>query len=554
MRRMGLNYSLPALRGDVSGGVAAAVVVLPLALAYGVASGLGPAAGLYGAIAAGFFAAIFGGTRSLITGPSGAMTVAIAGIVVTLGAEGDPVKVFFIIVLAGAFQVLLGLLRIGRFVVYTPYSVISGFMSGIGIIIILLQLLPIIGQPVMSGRALNSLVAFPGQLGQASWHAAVIGAVALGVCIFWPKSFNRYLPYSIAALLAGTGLGLFWLTGAPVIGEIPTGLPDLWLPRLLGLPAGELLGMLGELLLEAVEPALILALLGAIDSLLTSLAVDAMTRSQHNPNRELMAQGVGNMASGLVGGLASAGNMPGTAINIRTGGRTPVAGALHASLLLALALGLGVYAEDIPHAVLAGILIKTGWDIIDWPFLRRSLHIERAHLLVMGLTLGLTVFLDLTTAVAIGLIAAGMVGAWHLEWLELDRVVSAPLLDRWFLPGHEGNAGSFVSRVGLVAFNGNFSVASANKMVNAVGADIREHEVVILDFSAASYVDVSAAMVIKQMVDVAVEDGTGVIIMGLSGQVARIMTELDALGGIPEEWFVGDLEEAKEVAGRILEG
>ena len=551
---MRLNYSLQTLRGDVPGGVAAAVVVLPLALAYGVASGLGPAAGLYGAIAAGFFAAVFGGTRSLITGPSGAMTVAIAGIVVTVGAEGDPVKVFFIIALAGAFQVLLGLLRIGRFVVYTPYSVISGFMSGIGIIIILLQLLPIIGQPAAVGRALNSLAAFPGQVGQGNWHAAVIGVVTLGVCVFWPKGFNRYLPYSIAALLAGTGLGLFWLTGAPVIGEVPTGLPDLWLPRLLGLPVAELLGTLRDLLLESLQPALILALLGSIDSLLTSLIVDSMTRSQHNANRELMAQGIGNMASGLVGGLASAGNMPGTAVNIRTGGRTPVAGALHSSLLLALLLGLGVYAEDIPHAVLAGILLKTGWDIIDWPFLRRSLRIERAHLLVMGLTLGLTVFLDLTTAVAIGLIAAGMAGAWHLERLELDRVVSVPLLDRGFLPGHEEDEDEFVSRVGLVAFHGNFSVASSNKMVNAIGADIREHEVVIFDFSAANYVDVSAAMVIKQMVEVAVEEGTEAIIMGLSGEVARILTALDALGQIPEERFVAGLDEAKELAGRILEG
>ena len=553
MRRMRLNYSLQTLRGDVFGGIVAGVVALPIALAFGVASGLGPTAGLYGAIAAGFFAAVFSGTRSLVTNPTGPMTVAVAGIVVTLGAEGDPFKVFFIIALAGVFQILLGLLRIGRFVAYTPYSVISGFMSGIGIIILLLQLLPVIGQPVVPGRALNSLVAFPEQLSQGSWHAAVIAAVTLAVCVFWPKGFNRYLPYSIVALLVGTGLGLFWLTGSPVIGDVPTGLPDLWLPRLLALPAGELLATMGELLLESVEPALILALLGAIDSLLTALIADSMTRSQHNPNRELMAQGIGNVAAGLIGGLPGAGGTTGTVINIRSGGQTQVSGALHSVLLLALVLGLGVYAEDIPHAALAGILLKVGWDIIDWPFLRRSLRIKRAQLLVMALTLGLTVFLDLTTAVAIGLIAAGMVGAWHLEWLELDRVVSVPLLDRWFLPGQEGNAGSFVSRVGLVAFNGNFSVASANKMVNGVGADIREHEVVILDFSAASYVDVSAAMVIKQMVDVAVEEGTGVIIMGLSGQVARIMTELDALGGIPEEWFVGDLEEAKEAAGRILE-
>ena len=260
------------------------------------------------------------------------------------------------------------------------------------------------------------------------------------------------------------------------------------------------------------------------------------------------------MASGLIGGLPGAGATTGTVINIRTGGRTPVSGALHSVILLALVLGLGVYAADIPLAVLAGILLKVGWDIIDWPFLRRSLHIERAHLLVMGLTLGLTVFLDLTTAVAIGLIAAGMAGAWHLERLELDRVVSVPILDQGFLPGHEEDEDAFIARVGMVAFHGSFSVASSNKMFNAIGADIREHEVVIFDFTDAAYIDESAAMVIKRMVDIAEEEDTGAIIMGLSGEAADNLNALAVLGRIPPERFVTTLDEAKGLAGRILEG
>ena len=542
---MRLNYSLQTLRGDIFGGIAAAVVALPIALAFGVASGLGPAAGIYGAIAAGFFAAIFGGTRSLVTDPTGPMTVAIAGIV-TIESEGDLAKAATIIILAGLIQVFLGLLRIGRFVAYTPYSVISGFMSGIGIIIILIQVLPVIGHDVAPGRALNSLAALPGLISQANWHALVIAAVTLGVCVFWPKAFNKYLPYSIVAMLVGSLLGLLWLTGAPniaSIGDIPTALPEIQIPV-----------FSPDLLLSSLQPALILALLGSIDTLLTALIADSHTRSQHNPNRELMAQGVGNMASGLIGGLPGAGATTGTVINIRTGGRTPVSGALHSVILLALVLGLGVYAEDIPLAVLAGILLKVGWDIIDWPFLRRSLHIERAHLLVMGITLGLTVFLDLTTAVAIGLIAAGMAGAWHLERLELDRVVSVPILDQGFLPGHDEDEDEFIARVGMVAFHGSFSVASANKMVNAIGADIREHEVVIFDFTNAAYIDESAAMVIRQMVDIAEEEDTGSIVMGLSGTVADNLNALDVLGRIPPDRFVTTLDEAKELAGQLLEG
>ena len=188
-----------------------------------------------------------------------------------------------------------------------------------------------------------------------------------------------------------------------------------------------------SLLVRAIEPALILALLGSIDSLLTSLIADAMTRTRHNPNRELVGQGIGNVVAGLIGGLPGAGATLGTVVNIRAGGQTQVSGALRAAILLALVLGLGKYVEAIPHAVLAGILMKVGWDIIDWRFIKRIHRVQREHLLVMLITLALTVFVDLVTAVAIGLIAAGMAGARQFERLELDRVISVPLLDQSFL-------------------------------------------------------------------------------------------------------------------------
>ena len=186
-------------------------------------------------------------------------------------------------------------------------------------------------------------------------------------------------------------------------------------------------------MVRAIEPALILALLGSIDSLLTSLIADAMTRTRHNPNRELVGQGIGNVIAGFIGGLPGAGATLGTVVNIRAGGQTQVSGALRAAILLALVLGLGKYVEAIPHAVLAGILMKVGWDIIDWRFILRIHRVQREHLLVMLITLALTVFVDLVTAVAIGLIAAGMAGARQFERLELDRVISVPLLDQSFL-------------------------------------------------------------------------------------------------------------------------
>ena len=348
----------------------------------------------------------------------------------------------------------------------------------------------------------------------------------------------------MAALVAGTLLGVLWLTNTPVIGEVPTGLPQIELP-VFSL----------SLLVRAIEPALILALLGSIDSLLTSLIADAMTRTRHNPNRELVGQGIGNVVAGLIGGLPGAGATLGTVVNIRAGGQTQVSGALRAAILLALVLGLGKYVEAIPHAVLAGILMKVGWDIIDWRFILRVHRVQREHLLVMLITLALTVFVDLVTAVAIGLIAAGMAGARQFERLELDRVISVPLLDQSFLASEKSDeeADAFSARVGLVALRGSFSVASSNKLINTISVDIRDHEVVILDFSDTVYVDDSAALVVEQMIDSAIAEDTECIIMGLTGPPAATLRALNVLHRVPAAHFVKTLDEAKEIAQRLLD-
>ncbi len=543
-----LNYDLQTLRGDVFGGVTAGVVGLPVALAFGVASGLGPLAGLYGAIAVGFFAAVFGGTRSQISGPTGPMSVAMA-VIVTSHAQ-TLAEAFTVVIMAGLIQVLLGLLRIGRFVAFTPYSVISGFMSGIGVIIILVHILPLLGAPVATGGPAATVGLLPDAIAAANFSAVVIAVVTLAVGVLWLGPLKKFLPGTLAALVAGTLLGVLWLTDVPVIGEVPTGLPELSVPDLSA-----------NALVRAVEPALILALLGSIDSLLTSLVADSMTRTRHNPNRELVGQGIGNMVAGLIQGLPGAGATLGTVVNIRAGGRSPVSGAIRAGILLALVLGLGQFVEVIPHAVLAGILIRVGWDIIDWRFITRIHRVQREHLLVMIITMALTVFLDLVTAVAIGLIAAGMASARQFERLELDSVVSVPLLDRSFLRPREEGEGvdegveeedDFSARVGLVALRGSFTVASSNKLINTISMDIRDHEVVILDFTDTVFVDDSAALVVEQMIDSAIAEDTHCIVMGLSGPPAYTLRALDVLKQVPEDQFVTTVDEARETAKRLL--
>ncbi|MDE0061700.1 MAG: SulP family inorganic anion transporter [Gammaproteobacteria bacterium] len=535
-----MNYSLKSFRGDFFGGVTTTVVVLPVALAFGVASGMGAAAGIYGAVAVGLFASVFGSAQSRIPGPTTATTVAMAVIVTSYASTMS--EALTIVILGGLFQVLLGLSRIGRFVAYTPHVVVSGFMSGIGIIVIVMQTLPVLGIPSAPGGVLGAIRAYPDAAGNVNTSALAVAAFTLGVASAWPRGLARQAPAPLIALLAGTALSLLWLNDVPVIGPVPAALPELQLeaPSLL-------------FLLRAVEPALIFALIGSVNSLLISLVADSLTGSRHDPNRELVGQGVGTLAAGAIGGLPGAGSTMLTMTNIRAGGRTRISGVVYALLLLVLAFGLGRFVEVIPHAVLAGILIKIGWDNIDWRLLTRIHRIQREYAVVMLATLVLTVFVDLITGVAIGLIAAGMAHARQLEGLELDSVISVPLVDRVFLARAEDAAADpYAARVGLVRLKGRFTVASSHKLIAVIGADIKDHEVVIFDFSGATHLDDSAAMVIDRLMEIAADERTEVIVMGLSSGVAHILHTLGVRQRIPDERLVETLEEAREASSQLL--
>ena len=538
--RADLNYDLNTFRGDLFGGITSTVVALPVSLAFGVASGLGAAAGLYGAIAVGFFAAVFGGTRSQISGPTAPMAVAMSVIITTHASNLS--EALTVVMAAGVLQMLFGVLGIGRFIAYTPHVVVSGFMTGIGIIVMLIQTLPFLGAPTAAGGAIGAVRAWPEAVENLNLDALAIAAATLAIGALWPRRLARVVPGSLVALIAGTALGMLVFRGAPVIGEVPSGLPQL---QHLGLPSA-------GFLLRALQPALILALLGSVDSLLTSLVADSLTGTRHNANRELVGQGLGNLVAGLFGGVPGAGATMGTVTNIRAGGQTRVSGVVRAVLLLGLVLGLGRYVEPIPHAVLAGILMKVGWDIVDWRMVLRLHRIRREHLMVLLLTFVLTVFVDLVTAVAIGLIAAGMAHARQLERLELDSVVSVPLLDRTFFTDADGALDPYSARVGLIALRGSFTVASAQKLVRVIGPDIKDHEVVIFDFSGATYVDDSAAMLIRQLLDLAGEEETQCVVMGLSGSVADTLRALDVLRGVPAAQVVATLDDARQTALKLL--
>ena len=536
-----MRYDLPTFRGDLAGGLTSTVVTLPFALAFGVASGLGAAAGMYAAIAVGFFATVFGGSRTVISGPGPDMTIAMA-IIVTAHATTLS-EAFTVVVMAGVLQILLGLSGLGRFLAYTPHLVMSGIRSGIGLVIVLIQIGPFLGASGVAGGAIASLEALPQSFANAELDAVWIAVVALGILLLWPARVDRWLPSPVITLVVGTLLGVLWLTDAPIIGTMPTGLPELHLT----VPS---LGFV----IASIQPALILALLSSITSLFACTISDSLTGSQHNANRELVGQGLGNMAAGIVGALPGSGAPVSTAASIGAGASTRVAGVLRSILLLSLLMGLVGLAEPIPLAVLAVILIKLGWELVDWDLLRRVHLLRREHLIVLLTTMGLTVFVDLITAGAIGLILAGMAHARQLERFELDSVVSVPLSDQMLFEITEGpgEADPFEARVGLVMLKGGFTVASSKKLVDVIGGDIKDHEVVIFDLTATTYLDDSAAHLIGELLDIATSQDTAFVFAGLSEDVEKTLFAFGVLRRVPEDRLVSTLESAQQLARELL--
>ena len=548
-----VNDKLQSLRGDIFGGMTAAVVALPLSLAFGVASGLGAIEGLYSAVVVGMLAALLGGSKTQISGPTAPLSVAMAVVFVDY-ADGDLGKALAIVSMAGIIQVLLGALRLGSFVAYTPYAVVSGFTSAVGLIIIVVQVLPFFGTDVALGGALKSLREWPDAVANVDVSALTLGLITLAVCIFWPGRLQKFLPPSVAALIIGTLAGVLWLKDAPIIGEVPTGLPDLRMPEI---PLGDL----GS----ALPAAVTIALLGSINSLLTARVADSLTRQSHDPNRELMGAGAANVVVALVGGVPGAGATSCTVANVRAGGRSRISGVLCATILAALVLGLGRYVDSIPHAVLAGILIKIGFDIIDWRYLAHIHRVPRENVVVLSLTLGLSIISDLVIAVAVGLVVAALTGARQVERLELDKVISTPLLDMTFLADPEADDDAafdldldsdddpFAARTGLLSLRGSFTAASSTRLFKVINHDMAEHEVVIFDFTGTLHVDDSAALTIGQLADTARDADTQCIVMGMSGMTGTSLHALNVLRHIPDDNFVENLDEARIVARRLLD-
>jgi SulP family sulfate permease len=523
------------LRGDIFGGLTAAIVSLPLALAFGVASGAGAIAGLYGAVCVGFFAALFGGTPTLISEPTGPMTVVMTAIVASLTAKNPELGLamaFTVVMLAGIFQILFGIFKMGKYITLMPYSVISGFMSGIGVILIILQIPPFLGQAAPKGGVLGTVQKIPELISNINPPEAILGAITLAIIFLMPSKFKRFVPPQLLALVIGTLISLFFFQGAEIrrIGDIPVGLPTLQMPTF---SAAQMITML-------VDGA-VLGMLGCIDTLLTAVIADSLTRTEHKSNKELIGQGIGNLVSGICGGLPGAGATMGTVVNIQTGATTALSGITRALILLVVVLWAAGLTKSIPMAVLAGIALKVGIDILDWSFLKRSHKISLKGTLIMYGVLLLTVFVDLIVAVGVGVFIANILTIDRLSELQAQEVKTITDNDDEILlsPEEKRLLNQANGRIILFYLSGPM-IFGVSKAIAREHTAMKEADVLILDLSDVPLLGVTASLAIENAIKDAIDKGLQVFIVGATSKIQHRLERLGILAQLPPDHVLMD--------------
>ncbi len=593
---MKFGFDFKHFRGDLLGGITAGIVALPLALAFGLQSGMGAAAGLYGAIFISFFAALFGGTNTQISGPTAPMTavsmVVIAGIV---GAnEGDLSRalpaILVVFLLAGVFQIIMGIARVGQYIRYIPYPVVSGFMTGIGVIILITQLLPLIGYYPKEDKAfvsqfkpqaeevilkniladeaaedilvledfeetikrakkispddiakestalahkassgvIGALKMMPRALQNINWTDLVMALITIFI-IYGFKRITTLIPSTLVALLLVSIVAYFAVPGYRTIGAIPSGFP---MPRL---------DIFANLQLSQVTPyiftALSLAALGAIDSLLTSIVADNMTKTKHKPNQELVGQGIGNSIAALFGGIPGAGATIRTVVNIQSGGMTKLSGMIAGVLLLFILLALGPLASQIPAAVLAGILITVGIGVMDYKGIRHIPQLPKAEVAVMLIVLFMTVFVGLVEAVAVGTVLACILFMKNISDVAEDRTNSAPLKD-FSLEMPWADEGDIIERMGEQVYikhlDGPLFFGFASRFQDMVKA-LPKLEVVVIRMDKVPYMDQSGLYAMENAILDLKAQGIKVVFTDVHGQPLDMLLRFDLIPDLVAE-------------------
>jgi SulP family sulfate permease len=536
-------FNFKHLKGDFTGGLVAGVVALPLALAFGVQSGMGATAGLYGAIAVGIFAALFGGTETQASGPTGPMTVVSAAVVAfgiqMNGSLDNGMHIILLtFLLAGLFQVVFGFLNIASYVKYFPYPVISGFMSGVGLIIVILQIFPLVG--LDSAKSTWAVIQdVPRLFEEANLSALLLGAITIVIYFLFPK-ITKAIPSALVALIGATLVAYFMKMDVPLIGEIPAGLPAFQL--------GGILSVDPSYFPKIIEYGLVLAVLGSIDSLLTSVIADNMTKTKHNSNRELIGQGIGNMLAAAIGGIPGAGATKGTVVNINAGGKTRLSGIIHGLFLLTVLLGLGKLTAYIPLCVLAGLLIPIGFKIVDFKGLKHLLKVPRADAVVLFLVLTVTTFGSLIHAVGIGIALACLLfmkksGDIGEKGLQVERL--ADLEDEKPWQDEMEIYEKYKDKIVIKHLYGPLFFGFTSYLKDQVKALPDDIESVILRMDRVPYIDQSGLYTLEDIIFDLRSKNIEVIIVGLKEQPCDMLKAIDIIPDlIPEEDLFKNIDDS----------
>jgi SulP family sulfate permease len=534
------GYTRRQAADDIIAGIIVGIVALPLAIAFAIASGLPPERGLFTAIIAGFLISLLGGSRVQIGGPTGAFVVIVYGIVQQHGVAGLTVATL----MAGAILVLLGIARLGTAIRFIPFPVTLGFTSGIALVIFSSQIPDLLGLQ-LGGPAPAEFIekwsAYAHHIQTVNLHAALVAGISLTIVLLWPR-VSRRIPGPFVAILIGTMtvvvLGLDVETIGSRFGSIPTNLPK---PQIPGLALSDLR--------DLVAPAFAIAMLGAIESLLSAVIADGMISGKHRPNAELVAQGVANIVAPLFGGMPATGAIARTATNIKNGGRTPIAGITHAITLALITMFFGRWVEYIPMATLAAILVVVAYHMSEWRTFRSEFGAPKSDIMVLLATFILTVLVDLTVAIQVGMVLAMFLFMKRMSEVTNINAVTAEYVEEI------GPARGSGAPPGVLVYeiNGPFFFGAAEKFKETMGTIAKPPRVLIVRMRHVMAMDTTGMHAFRDLIRRSRKDGTQVLLAEIRSQPLVAMDRRGLLDEVGEENLFGTVEEAIEAARPLLE-
>lgn len=538
------GYTLSRFQGDLMGGLTVGIVALPLSIALAIASGVKPEQGIYTAIVAGFVIAVLGGSRTQISGPTGAFVVIVYGIVQKYGYDGLVVATL----IAGFMLILMGLARMGGLLKFVPYPVIVGFTSGIALIIFSSQVNDFLGLRLANVPAdfVEKWIAFVKNIGNIDLYTVAVGSGSLAVIVLWSRITQR-IPGQLIAILLATIAVNYYQIPVETIQTRFGGMPN-------SLPAPQIPSVTWSVFQELFTPALTIAILAGLESLLSSVVADGMTGTRHRSNMELIAQGAGNIASSIFGGIPATGAIARTATNIKSGGKTPVAAVIHSLFLLAVLLFIGNWAALIPLPTLAAVLIVVAYNMSEWREFRHLLKGPRGDVAVLLITFLLTIFIELTVAIQVGVLLAAFL---FLD--KMSREAKVEIIREALEGDDEELKARDMSKVeipkGIEVFElyGSLFFGAVAQFKESLRIVSKKPRVVILRMRQVATIDASGMHILEDFADDITKSGSILVFSAVSPPVFRVMQQSGFVDRIGAENFAPDIFAALEIAKRHLE-